>query len=72
MQRINGDLGFQEICLTLDGLITALELKDLRINNENESRKKKFKESLVGDMSVDWIDGERQRDLRFSRKMLKL
>ncbi|KAK9177743.1 hypothetical protein WN944_023912 [Citrus x changshan-huyou] len=34
----------------------AVELKDLRINNENESRKKKFKESLVGDMSVDWIN----------------
>ena len=38
----------------------AVELKDLRINNENESRKKKFKESLVGDMSVDWINCERQ------------
>ncbi|KAK9182422.1 hypothetical protein WN944_025566 [Citrus x changshan-huyou] len=45
----------------------AVELKDLRINNENESRKKKFRESLVGDMNVDWIDYERQEGFEIFR-----
>lgn len=50
----------------------AVELKDLRINNENESRKKKFRESLVGDMSVDWIDYERQEGFENFRQNVKL
>lgn len=49
----------------------AVELKDLRINNENESRKKKFRESLVGDMSVDWIDYERQEGFEIFRQNVK-